>query len=121
MDQELRPFGLTAPQYAVLTAVQLDPGISNASLAEAAFVTPQTMHGILGNLERDGLLRRAPDPQNARILRSNLTSKGLRILTEAHALVDRVESIMIASIGAAEAARLTSALARCAECFQDTR
>jgi DNA-binding MarR family transcriptional regulator len=43
MDEVLRPLGLTTPQYAVLCAIEADPGISNASLARAAFVTAQTM------------------------------------------------------------------------------
>lgn len=56
MDEALRSLGLTAPQYAVLSAVELEAGISNARLARAAFVTPQTVQGILANLERQGLL-----------------------------------------------------------------
>ena len=55
MDEALLPLALTTPQYSVLSAVELAPGISNAALARAAFVTAQTMQGIVTNLERDGV------------------------------------------------------------------
>ena len=115
MDEALRPLGLTAPQYAVLSAVELDAGISNASLARAAFVTAQSMHGVLANLIRDGLLLRERDPAHGRVLRSSLTAGGRRALVEAHARVKEIEDIMIVAIGAKEAKRLTAVLSKCAD------
>ncbi len=63
--QALRSVSLTTPQYVVLSAVEAEPGMANPRLARAAFVTPQTMQAMLANLERDGLLRRLPDPAPA--------------------------------------------------------
>jgi primosomal replication protein N len=60
MDELLEPIGIPVPQYNVLSAVQLQPGISNAALARGAFVAAQSMQGIVANLERIGLLRRKP-------------------------------------------------------------
>ncbi len=119
VDDALRPLGLTAPQYAVLSAVELDAGISNASLARAAFVTAQSMHGVLANLIRDGLLLRERDPAHGRILRSSLTTSGRRVLIEAHARVREIENIMIAAIGAKEAKRLAAVLSNCADRLAD--
>ena len=115
IDEELRPLGVTAPQYAVLSAVELDAGISNAALARAAFVTPQSMHGVLANLIRDGLLHREPDPAHGRKLRSGLTAKGRRILAQAHERVREIEDVMIGAIGTKEAARVAAELLQCAE------
>ena len=115
MDEALRPLGLTTPQYTVLSAVELDAGISNASLARAALVSPQSMHGVLANLVRDRLLLRDPDPVHGRILRSNLTKRGRQVLAEAHKRVREVEDVMIASIGREGAMRLADALSKCAE------
>ncbi len=115
MDEALRPLGLTAPQYAVLSAVELDGGISNASLARAAFVTPQTMQGILANLERDELLVRRADPSHGRILRSELTRRGQRVLSEAHRIASKIEAVMIAAIGAEQAERMSALLLRCTD------
>jgi DNA-binding MarR family transcriptional regulator len=120
MDDALRPLGLTSPQYAVLSAVELEAGISNARLARAAFVTPQTMQGIIANLERDGLLVRQADPEHGRILRSGLTSHGQTVLARAHRLVEEVEHVMISSVGTAEAARISGLLSQCADALSST-
>ena len=115
MDDALRPTGLTAPQYAILCAVEAEAGLSNARLARAAFVTPQTMQGMLAILERDGVIGRAPDPHNARILRTQLTPIGRDLLAQAHSLVARVEQVMVSSFGRQEADRLALSLTQCAK------
>ena len=115
MDDALRPTALTAPQYAILCAVEAEAGLSNARLARAAFVTPQTMQGMLANLERDGVILRLVHPTNARVLRTELTAAGRDTLDRAHRLVARIEEIMIASFGAREAERLALSLTNCAE------
>jgi len=115
MDRALRPLGLTSPQYAVLSAIQLDPGISSAALARAAFVTPQTMQGIVANLERAGLLERTIDPTHGRILRSELTRKGGKALREAHARVEAIEATTFGSLSPAEIKSLTARLIACAD------
>src|SRR3712207_8022525 len=51
MDGALRGVGLTTPQYAALSVLEGEEGISGALLARRCFVTPQTMNGILVNLE----------------------------------------------------------------------
>jgi DNA-binding MarR family transcriptional regulator len=119
MDETLRPLGLTAPQYAVLSAVELDAGISNASLARAAFVTPQTMQGILANLERENLVVRTADPGHGRILRSELTRQGRTALLRAHRLVMGVERAMITAIGDKQTEKITPLLLRCAQALAE--
>ncbi|MBT4963229.1 MAG: MarR family transcriptional regulator [Francisellaceae bacterium] len=42
--------------------VELKGGISNAELARRSFITPQTMHGIVSNLERPVLIKRENTP-----------------------------------------------------------
>lgn len=114
MDGALRPLGITAPQYAVLSAIELEPGLSNATLARAAFVTAQTMQGVIANLERDGLIRRSEDPKHGRILKTELTAKGRKTLSQAHAAVSAVEQTMIGSLGTRDVASLTELLGQCA-------
>lgn len=115
MDAALRPAGLTMPQYAVMCALEAEPGLSNARLARAAFVTAQTMQGVLANLERDGLVERRLAAGNARVLRGRLTAKGQGVLGDAHRAVAIVEDRMTASIGAQAVWPLTEVLDRCAE------
>jgi DNA-binding MarR family transcriptional regulator len=120
MDQSLRPLGLTTPQYAALSAIELEAGISNASLARAAFVTPQTMQGILANLERDGLINREADPLHGRILRSLLTQRGRGLLGRAHQIVEELEDVMVNLVGPIEAERISATLVDWAEALNMT-
>lgn len=115
MDEALRPLALTTPQYAVLCAVEAEAGISNARLARAAFVTAQTMQGVLANLERDNLLERHADPSHGRVLRSELTKHGRSVLADAHLAVRVIEDRMVASIGEKAAIQLADSLSKCAD------
>ena len=49
MDDALATVDLTTPQYAALSELSKEQGLSNAELARRCFVTPQTMHQILGD------------------------------------------------------------------------
>ena len=121
MDETLAGLGVTAPQYAVLSAVAIDPGISNAALARAAFVTPQTMQGVIANLEKAGLLARTPDPHHGRIKRAALTGRGKSVLKRAHDRVVAVESAMLSGLKPEEVERLGLALQACAENLRAAR
>ena len=115
MDEALRPIGITTPQYAVLSAIELEPGISNAALARASFVTAQTMQGVVANLERAGLLERTEDPRHGRILKGKLTRSGKKTLAQAHKLVADVETRMMAALTPTEAEHLVKRLIEFAE------
>ncbi len=51
-----------------------------AELADAAGVTRATMTGLIDTLERDGFVKRAPDPDDRRMMSVRLTAKGERFL-----------------------------------------
>ncbi|MFZ5495878.1 MAG: MarR family winged helix-turn-helix transcriptional regulator [Verrucomicrobiota bacterium] len=53
-----------------------------AELADAAGVTRATMTGLIDTLERDGLVKREPDPDDRRMMSVRLTPKGERFLEE---------------------------------------
>ncbi len=80
MTAALREFGATLPEYAVLTALAEEPGLSNADLARRTFVTPQTMNQVLRELEQRGWVSRHPHPGHGRILQAELTDGGRRTL-----------------------------------------
>lgn len=98
MDEALRSLDLTTPQYAVLAQLELKPGISNAALARSAFITAQTMHGIVSNLEKRNLVKRKNDPQHGRILCTELTKQGCKVLLQAHKIIHRIELRMTAKM-----------------------
>ena len=119
MDGALRTLDLTTPQYAALTALEEVPGASGAAVARYCFVTPQTMNEIVGNLLNAGLIRRAPHPENARILQMFLTEEGRTLLAQAHSLVQAVEARMVAPLAPEERAQLAAWLAACAAALEE--
>lgn len=120
MDDALRPLGLTTPQYAVLSQLELKPGISNAALARASFVTAQTMHGIVSNLEKNNLVKRKSDPQHGRIRCTELTKQGRKIIQQAHQLINGVERSMTISMSKNNKLLLEKLLVECVSNLQKT-
>ncbi|GHE77344.1 MarR family transcriptional regulator [Amycolatopsis deserti] len=98
MDDALRPFGLTTLQYTALTALRHRNGLSSAQLARRSFVRPQTMHTMVLTLEKYGLIERAEDPANRRVLLATLTERGRQVLDECTPLVRRLEDRMLSGM-----------------------
>jgi len=113
LDEQLRPHGLTTPQYTTLSIVR-SPGVrSNAQLARRALITPQSMNQTLNALDARGLIRRTPDPGHGRILRVELTPAGRALLEECDRAVDEIEQRMLGSLGARERRLLGPMLIQC--------
>jgi DNA-binding MarR family transcriptional regulator len=104
LDSALREHDLSGAQYAVLSVLRRDPGLSGADLARACNTTPQAMNGVLATLERRGLLARSPHPTHGRIRRVNLTPEGRRRLEAATPSVRRLERAVARGLGAGDLA-----------------
>jgi DNA-binding MarR family transcriptional regulator len=115
MDTAMRDLGVTAPQYAVLRYLGESPGMSGADLARRAFVTPQTMNRIIVNLDKAGLIERAPHAKSGRVLDTRLSPAGRRLLENCRERVDAVENTMLSGLTAAEREQLRDLLQRCAD------
>ena len=113
MDEALNAFDLTTPQYAVLAQLELRPGISNAALARFSFITAQTMHGIVSNLEKRHLVKRKNDPKHGRILCTELTKQGIKVVQQAHNIISKVEATMTSTITKDNKALLEKLLLEC--------
>src|ERR1700744_4133962 len=113
MTAALRGPGATVPEYAVLTALADEPGMSNADLARRAYVTPQTMNQVLRELEHRGWVSRHPHPEHGRILQAELTGPGRQALGPCHQAVGAVEEQMLAGLSPAERRQLAAALRSC--------
>lgn len=118
MDEGLKSLGLSTPQYAVLAQLEIQPGISSAALARAAFITPQSMHAIVLNLERQKLIQRQADPKHGRILRTELTIQGQELVQKAHACILAVEEKMLTTLPPEDKARLGALLRECFDNLQ---
>src|SRR5690242_15240578 len=104
MDNALRRHNITSAQYAVLSVLERDPGVSGADLARACNTTPQATNGVLATLERDALIQRHPHPTHGRILQVELTDEGRRRLQAVTPSIRALERSLEADFTAAEIA-----------------
>ncbi len=100
LERSLADLGITPPQFAVLTMLNAYPGLSGADVARLALLTPQTVGVIIGNLERDGALRKTPHPVHGRVLQWTLTRRGSDLLEKCRRRVTAVERRLVAGLGA---------------------
>jgi len=120
MDIALRPLGLTVPQYACLELLGQKPGLSNAELARGAFVTRQSMHGVLRGLQDRGLLTRPATASYGRALPTQLTPAGRDRLRTASTAVRTIERQMVTPLPPNDQRRLRTDLAACAAALAPT-
>lgn len=83
--------GLTPIQFGVLLQLDREPGQSNAALARAVLVTPQSMSELLTGLVADGLVARDPATRG-RPVATHLTAAGRAALRRCEAPVAAVEA-----------------------------
>ncbi len=119
MDRALREDGLTTPQYATLSALAAEPGLSGAELARRSFVTPQTMNQIVANLEEAELVERRKHPVHGRVLQAYLTEAGRELVSRADEVADEITLRMLDGLDRGERLRLLEALRGCAEALND--
>ncbi|MFF5567063.1 MarR family winged helix-turn-helix transcriptional regulator [Streptomyces sp. NPDC012623] len=98
MDKALRELDLTVPQYSCLEVLALRPGLSNAELARATFVTRQSMNVVLRALQEAGLITRPDTVDHGRARPVSLTGRGRDRLEAAQARVYAIEARMIRAI-----------------------
>lgn len=114
MDAALRPLQLTVPQYSCLEVLGQRPGLSNADLARATFVTRQAMNGVLRGLQDRGLVTRPATAPHGRALPTRLTATGQQQLRAASTAVRGVEQRMLADLVPTDQRRLHDDLVTCA-------
>jgi DNA-binding MarR family transcriptional regulator len=115
LGDALARHGLTLAEYTALSVLRSRPGLSNAQLARRTLITPQSMNEVLAHLVGLGLVSRRPDPDHARVLRTELTAAGKRTLAAANRTVAAIEREMLSGLTEAQATKFAAALASCIE------
>lgn len=118
LERALDEFGVTVPQFVVLTMLKAYPGLSGADLARVALLTPQTVGVIIRNLERDRAIRKTPHPVHGRVLQWTLTPRGLRLLNKCRRQALALERRLSAGLNAASEATIRRWLAKIAADLQ---
>jgi DNA-binding MarR family transcriptional regulator len=82
LAERLRPAGVGIGQWAVLMFLWARDGMSQAELSRLVAIEPPTMVRTIDRMERDGLVTRAPDPDDGRLARIYLTERGRSLRDE---------------------------------------
>lgn len=104
MEDGLRGYGLTSPQFGALFVLDQEPGLSAADVARAMGTTPQAANVLVAGMERAGLVRREPHPTHGRILEVHPTDEGRRRFRAARPFIRRLETGMCAGSSSDEVA-----------------
>ncbi|GBR11043.1 MarR family winged helix-turn-helix transcriptional regulator [Acetobacter oeni] len=111
-DTRLRELGFATAQLPVLTALKDGAQLSQAELARWAKVEQPTMAQMLARMERDGLIRRIPDPGDKRSSLISLTKKALEHLPAGRAILRQGNDDMTRGLTPEEIDILVSLLRR---------
>jgi DNA-binding MarR family transcriptional regulator len=102
MERALSNYGVTPPQFSVMTMLVAYPGISNADIARLSMLTPPTVSVIVGNLERAGLIVRTPHEMHGRIQQIEVTEEGKGLLAKCKKRVQALEEALVEGLRAEE-------------------
>ncbi|MFT4274409.1 MAG: MarR family transcriptional regulator [Pantoea sp.] len=90
---------LTKQQYAVLCAVEAEPGIEQLDLTEAALSTKATLAELLVRMEKKNLIERQQGTTDRRRRFIFLTTEGKRVLQEARPIAEQVDTFFLSRLG----------------------
>ena len=103
--EELRERGTSLPVWRVMAALHASPGQTVTALAAASLLQQPTMTKLLDRMVRDGLVARAPDARDRRVVRVSLTPEGAAKAAELAAAAERYEAEVLARHPRAEGIR----------------
>lgn len=110
----LLDLGLHPGAELLLAEISRHQGATQVELAERLAVKAPSVTKVLRNLERDGLVERLGDPEDARVLRVHLTPTGSRVLSAARDTWLEAERETLSALPDRERATLHRLLARAA-------
>ena len=118
IEEALAPAALTLSEASVLSDLSVVPGRSNAELARANFVTPQSMITLLKSLEMRRLVVRLPSPGGGRSMPAELTPEGAKQLMAFRLAMRQVEHLLLRGLAPKDQKRLRELLEGCVEAMQ---
>lgn len=90
LRREIEPYGVVPGQFAQLLALYEREPMTQRELCERVQIEQSTMAYTLQRMERDGLIRRSPDPADGRRVQISLTDRAREAREK---LVDAARSV----------------------------
>jgi DNA-binding MarR family transcriptional regulator len=102
---------LSGPQISALAVIVYSKRVSARDLAVFEEVSAAAISKLVKQMESDGLVRRSPDPADARLQWISATAKGVRLVREGH---ERRIAPLVAAIGDLPTGRRAAIVDACA-------
>jgi len=106
----LRPLGVSSAGGLVLGLLRDHGSLSPSDIGERLIVTRATVTGLLDSLEKNGLVKRTPNPQDRRGLMIEITPAGLKVLAKVRTVVHGEEKRWMSALDERELKKLISLL-----------
>jgi DNA-binding MarR family transcriptional regulator len=113
----LKFVGLTPAQYVALHELELQPGITAATLARLCLVSPQAIMILLKSMEQQGLITRSFHPRHPNVLELHMSDGGREALHAARERIEPMEARVFGAFSARELGVFREYLSRFAEAF----
>jgi DNA-binding MarR family transcriptional regulator len=104
--EEFDSYDLTPQQFGLLGFLWTEDGLSQAELSAKSQIDRTTMGGIIDRLEKEGLVKRHPHPDDRRAYQVFLTDKGKAMEDELCTLAIHAQKKLNAPLTAEEQAML---------------
>jgi MarR family transcriptional regulator for hemolysin len=114
-DARLRAVGLATAQLPVLSMLSGGVSLSQTELARRARVEQPSMAQLLARMERDGLIRRDPDPSDLRTSLITLTKEAERRAPAGRAILLQANAEMTRGFSDEDVEKLLELLGRVLE------
>ncbi|MFJ2988968.1 MarR family winged helix-turn-helix transcriptional regulator [Collimonas sp. NPDC087041] len=112
VDGPLGVLGLAVGQLPVLVSLKKNGQLSQAALARLAQVEQPSMAQLLNRMERDGLVQRAPDPDDRRSHLISLTADASQRLPKGKAVMEAVSRQALSGFSKEEQDQLMALILR---------
>jgi DNA-binding MarR family transcriptional regulator len=107
-----RPAGLTWAGFRVLFAVWVCGSMESHQIAHLSGLSRASVSSAVNTLERDGMVARARESTDRRLVTVSLTGGGSDLVRDAYVAQHRQEEALLAGLAEEEVAALTSMLER---------
>ena len=104
IDQRLKAIGVSSGQLPVFFALAGGKALTQKELARLASIEQPTMASTLARMERDGLIERAPDPNDGRSSLVSLSAKAKRKADLVMQAITEINAGALAALTVAERA-----------------
>ena len=112
LHERIAPLGVVPGQFAQLLTLYAEDGLTQRELCDRVGIEQPTMANTLQRMERDGLIRREPDPVDGRRARVLLTGRARELEAPLVAAAQDVNAVATAGLDEQEVAALLHTVAR---------